>query len=144
MRKIAIGSDHAGYQHKEKISSWLRNNQIDVLDFGVFSEDPVDYPDVVHPLCNCIENDEKVSGILLCGSGNGVAMTANKHPYIRAALCWNVEIAILAKKHNDANVICLPARFINFETAIDIIIAYFKTEFEGGRHSNRIKKIPLA
>lgn len=139
---IAIASDHAGFILKDELVKWLRSMQFDVTDFGCFSTDSVDYPDVVHPLCKAMENDPELEGILLCGSGNGVAMTANKHPYIRAALVWNPEIASLAKKHNNANIICLPARFINFEMATSVFKAWNDAVFEGGRHLDRIMKIP--
>ena len=143
MKKIAIGSDHAGYQLKEKLALWLRENSFDVADFGTDSDVAVDYPDIVHPLCRQVEKDDQMTGILLCGSGNGVAMAANKHQGIRAAVCWDAEIASLAKEHNDANVICLPARFIDFEKAKEIINAFGGTEFAGGRHLDRVKKIPV-
>ena len=142
MKKIIIGTDHAGYPMKENIVQWLKDNMYEVVDFGPDSAEPVDYPDIAHVLSREVEKDEQVTGILLCGSGNGMAMAANKHHGIRAALCWNEEIAALAKKHNDANIICLPARFINFEMAVKIINAFLGAEFEGGRHLGRIKKIP--
>jgi ribose 5-phosphate isomerase B len=142
MKTVLTGADHAGFQMKEKLICWLRDSGYEVRDFGTDSEEAVDYPDYVHPLCREIEKDGNLTGILVCGSGNGMAITANKHPGIRAALCWNSQIATLAKTHNNANVICLPARFLNFETSKQILIAYLEAEFEGDRHQLRIDKIP--
>ncbi len=139
---IAVACDHAGYQTKEKLIVFLRQKGYEVKDFGTYSEESVDYPDFAHPMALSIENNEHDIGISLCGSGNGINMAANKHQGIRSALCWNVEIAEFARKHNDANVCALPARFISYQQAKDIVTAFLKTEFEGGRHEGRVKKIP--
>ena len=138
---IAIACDHAGYKTKEKLKAYLENNGNKVKDFGTFSEESVDYPDFAHPLSQAVEKQEFDYGITLCGSGNGISITANKYQGIRAALCWNVEIANLARLHNDANVCSIPARFVSEELAIDIINEFLKTDFEGGRHSRRVDKI---
>lgn len=139
--QIAIGADHAGYQLKSLVKEWLAP-QVEVLkDFGTNSEESVDYPDFAHAVAGEVEKGKYEIGILICGSGIGVDMTANKHQGIRSALCWNKEISKLAKSHNDANVICLPGRFITFDEAKVILDVFFKTKFEGGRHSNRINKI---
>ena len=138
--KIAIGSDHAGYQLKEVLKKDLEQKGIEVVDFGCPSEESIDYPDYAHPVSEYVEKNI-TQGILICGSGNGISMSANKHQGIRAALCWTKEIAQLARQHNNANIICLPARFIETETAINIIEAFFNTEFEGGRHERRVNKI---
>lgn len=140
MKKIAIAADHAGYQYKEYIKT-LWNDQIEWIDFGTHSEDSVDYPDFVHPAANAVEKNECALGILICGSGNGVQMTANKHQNIRCALAWLPEIASLARQHNDANMLAIPARFIEEETAKDIVDTFLNTDFEGGRHQNRVNKI---
>lgn len=139
--KIAIGCDHAGYTVKEEIKKFLERRGDSVKDFGTNSGDPVDYPDYVHPLAKAVEKKEFDFGVLVCGSGNGVAMTANKHQGIRAALCWNEEIARLAREHNDANVICIPARFVSPEEAVNMAGKFTLTPFEGGRHGRRVKKI---
>lgn len=136
--KIAIGCDHAGFILKQDLIS---HYNIPFKDFGTNSEQSVDYPDIANPLAKSIDVNEYNFGILICGSGNGVCMTANKYENVRAALCWNVEIAKLARMHNNANIICIPARFISLELAISIIDSFFETEFEGGRHTLRIKKI---
>ena len=138
---LAIGSDHAGYLYKEIIKKWLSQNAIKFHDFGTFSEDSADYPDFAHPVASAVEKGENSLGILVCGSGNGVCMTANKHAGIRAALCWNEELATLARSHNNANVLCLPSRFISEENAIVIVDAFLKAAFEGGRHERRVGKI---
>jgi len=139
--KIAIGADHAGYKLKTQVKDWL-TPKVDVLaDLGTNSEESVDYPDFAHAVAGEVEKGNYDLGILICGSGIGVDMTANKHQGIRSALCWKPEIAKLAKSHNNANVICLPGRFITFETAIDILETFLNTEFEGGRHGRRIDKI---
>ncbi len=138
---IALASDHAGYELKNKIFDKLSQFGLTVYDFGTNSSDSVDYPDYAHRLTRSILDGESAFGILLCGTGNGICMTANKWRGIRAALCWNVEIAELSRQHNDANVLCLPARFINDELAIDIVLKFLDTEFEGGRHSKRVNKI---
>lgn len=141
--KIAIASDHAGFERKQNIMAYLVKKGYLFNDFGTFSENSVDYPDFIHPLANAIENREFQVGIILCGSGNGVNMTANKHQGIRSALCWNSEIALLARKHNDANVCAMPARFLNEKEVVEITDIFLHTDFEGGRHQNRIEKIPL-
>lgn len=137
--KIAIGSDHAGFDYKEILKDFLTD--YDVKDFGPNSLDSVDYPDFAHPVASSVENGDFKYGILLCGSANGVAITANKHQYIRAGLCWTNEVASLVRKHNDANVLCIPARFLSEEEAKEITTTFLNTEFEGGRHQNRVDKI---
>ena len=139
--KIASGGDHAGFQLKEIIKKKLEAEGYHVEDFGPFSDRSVDYPDFVHPVCNAIEKKEFDAGILICGSGNGVAMTANKHKGIRAALCWNEMLAKLARAHNDANVLCLAGRFMDDDLAQVIVDIFLHTDFDGGRHINRIRKI---
>lgn len=140
-KKIAIGSDHAGYSYKGILKEILEAEGYEVKDFGTHSTDSVDYPDYVHPLCDAVEAGEFELGVLLCGSANGVAMTANKHQNIRAAIAWTKEIAELARQHNDANVICIPARFISEGEAQEILNAFVETDFEGGRHQRRVDKI---
>jgi ribose 5-phosphate isomerase B len=140
-KKVAIGGDHAGFEYKAKLISKLESQGFQVKDFGPFSEASVDYPDYVHPLSSAIEAGEYDLGIVICGSGNGVAITANKHQGIRAALCWNEELAALARQHNDANVIALPARFVSYELAEKLAEIFLTTDFEGGRHQNRVGKI---
>jgi ribose 5-phosphate isomerase B len=137
--KIAIGGDHAGFEYKQAIIELL--SLAEVNDFGPFSPASVDYPDFAHPVASAVESGEFDFGILICGSGNGVAITANKHQGIRAAICWNEELAGLARSHNDANILCLPARFISLDEAKKIVETFFSTEFEGGRHANRVNKI---
>lgn len=139
--KIAIGADHAGFELKEKIKQLLTSKDIEVEDFGAYSTDSVDYPDYAHPTADAVENKNADLGILLCGSGNGIAMAANKHQNIRAAICWTTELAELARQHNDANILVLPARFISEELGLKIVEAYLNTEFEGGRHQRRVDKI---
>lgn len=139
--KIAIGSDHAGFQFKKEIIEWLNQHGYPSMDFGPYSEESFDYPDSAHPLSSSVEKGENNLGILICGSGNGVCMTANKHQNIRAALVWEVELAQLARQHNNANVLCIPARFISLEKAIACVEAFVATEFEGGRHALRVDKI---
>lgn len=139
--KIAIGGDHAGFHYKERLIQHLQSEDHEVSDFGPSSDGSVDYPDHVHPLVNSISSSENELGILICGSGNGVAMTANKHQGIRAALCWASELAVLARQHNNANVICIPARFLAYEYAESLVDIFVSTEFEGGRHQNRVDKI---
>jgi ribose 5-phosphate isomerase B len=141
-KPIAIGCDHAGYDYKESIKIFLEKNQFIVKDFGTFSIDSVDYPDFAHPVSNAVENEECAFGILICGSANGVAITANKHAGIRAAICWNEEIARLSRQHNNANIICIPARFVSVELAENMMVSFMNTNFEGGRHENRVIKIP--
>jgi ribose 5-phosphate isomerase B len=139
--KIIIGNDHAGYGLKEKIKSILQADGHDVEDVGTYSEDSVDYPDFAHQVAEKVESTQGEIGILICGSGNGVAMAANKHKGVRAALAWLPEIAALARQHNNANVLCLPARFISETQAKEIVDAYISAEFEGGRHGRRVDKI---
>lgn len=139
--KIAIGGDHAGYDLKVKILDVLEEKGYIVEDFGPFSDASVDYPDFVHPLAKAVEKKQFDFGILICGSGNGVAITANKHKKIRAALCWNETLAKLARAHNNANILCLAGRFIEFELAVEIVNSFLKTDFDGGRHLRRIRKI---
>ena len=140
MKKIAIAADHAGFEYKELIKKYLEG-KYEVQDFGTYSTDSVDYPDFVHPAASSVENGENELGILICGSGNGVQITANKHQKIRCALCWMPEIAALARQHNDANMISIPARFISKELAFEIVDKFLTTDFEGGRHQNRVDKI---
>lgn len=139
--KIAIGGDHAGFLYKKEIISFLEEKNIEVKDFGTYSEESTDYPDHTHPLAEAIEKSEFDLGILICGSGNGVAMTANKHQGIRAALCWNEELSALARQHNNANVLAIPARFIDLELAKKMTDTFINTDFEGGRHERRVGKI---
>ncbi len=138
---IAIGADHAGFECKEKLISLFKAKGLQLKDFGCFSTDTVDYPDFAHPVALSVEKGEAAFGILLCGSANGVAISANKHQGIRAALCWAEEIAELARKHNDANVLCIPARFVTVEVAENMIELFMNTSFEGGRHQSRVDKI---
>lgn len=140
MKKLAIACDHAGFEYKEIIKKHLEDHY-EIQDFGTYSKDSVDYPDFVHPAANSVENGENELGILICGSGQGVAITANKHQDIRCALCWMPELAELARQHNNANMIAIPARFIASELAIEIINKFLNTDFEGGRHQNRVDKI---
>jgi len=139
--KVAIGGDHAGFEYKSKMILKLESLGYELKDFGPFSDASVDYPDYVHPLSSAIESGEFEFGIIICGSGNGVAITANKHQGIRAALCWNEELAALSRQHNNANVLALPARFISYEEAEQLAKIFLSTEFEGGRHHNRVSKI---
>lgn len=138
---IAIGCDHAGFEYKTKIVPWLNQQGWQVHDFGTYSMDSVDYPDYVHPVAVSVEKQASAFGILICGTGNGVCMTANKHQGIRAGLCWATDVAKLIRQHNDANIICIPARFIALPAAQDMITAFMTTPFEGGRHQNRINKM---
>jgi ribose 5-phosphate isomerase B len=139
--KIAIGSDHAGFALKAKLITILEAAGHKVKDFGCYSEDSIDYPDYAHPVANEVEQQAADLGVLICGSGNGISMTANKHQGVRCALCWTPEIASLARQHNDANILSLPARFISEELAIDILHAFLSAQFEGGRHATRVGKI---
>lgn len=141
--KIAFASDHAGYDLKVILKEYLISKNIDIFDFGSYSTESVDYPDFAHKLAISIENNEYDFGISICGSGNGINMTVNKHQKIRAALCWNEEISKLARLHNNANICSLPARFLDIQTAKNIIDIFITTPFEGGRHLNRINKIPI-
>jgi len=140
---IALASDHAGWERKQTVIEHLKKLGIEYNDYGAFSDQSTDYADWAHPMSTAVENGEYTFGISLCGSGNGINMTANKHQKIRSALCWIPEIAALARQHNDANVLALPARFITDEQAIEIVDAFLNSDFEGGRHLTRINKIPL-
>jgi ribose 5-phosphate isomerase B len=139
--KISIGGDHAGFQYKKEVVKLLRDQGHQVTDFGPNSEDSVDYPDFAHPVSKGVDQKEFDLGILICGSGNGVAITANKYKGVRAALCWEADLAKLARQHNNANVICLPARFISLEKAKEFVTLFVNTPFEGGRHQTRVEKI---
>jgi len=140
-KSIAIGCDHAGVDYKDAIKTYLESNGFSVKDFGTYTKDSVDYPDFAHPVAASVENNETAFGILICGSANGVAITANKHASVRAAICWGEELASLARQHNDANVICIPARFVDETTAIKMVETFMNTAFEGGRHEGRVRKI---
>ncbi|WP_152735516.1 ribose 5-phosphate isomerase B [Marinifilum sp. N1E240] len=141
--KVAIACDHAGFQYKNKLVEFLSEKGYEVKDFGTNSEESMDYPDTAHPLALAVNDNEFDFGFTICGSGNGITMTANKHQKVRAALCWTSEIAELARTHNNANVCGIPARFISYDEAEEIADIFLKTEFEGGRHQKRIDKIPL-
>ena len=138
---LAIGSDHAGFKLKEKLKEFLKQEGHELKDFGTFSEESVDYSDFAHPVASAVEKKEFDRGVLICGSGNGINMAANKHKGIRSALCWNKETAALARQHNDANIIALPARFINEQEAKQMVELFLNTDFEGGRHQKRVDKI---
>jgi ribose 5-phosphate isomerase B len=138
---IPIGADHAGFQLKECVKAHLVTRGYEVKDFGCYSEESIDYPDYAHPVASMVEENENMLGIVICGSGNGINMTANKHQGIRSALCWKKEIAELARQHNNANIIALPARFISEEEGIEMVDIFLKTAFEGGRHQTRVNKI---
>ena len=139
--KLAIGGDHAGFDYKESIYQMLKSNGHEIEDFGTNDPSSVDYPDFAHPVASYVEANPGSLGILVCGSGNGVAMSANKHAGIRAAICWNQELAKLARQHNDANILCIPARFVSPEMASEMIELFLSEPFEGGRHANRVNKI---
>lgn len=139
--KIAIGNDHAGTTYKQQITAHLVEKGIEVLNFGTDDSQSVDYPDFVHPVARAVSDKKVDFGIVVCGSGNGVSMTVNKHEAIRGALCWTKEIAHLARTHNDANILCIPARFTSIHQAIEMVSVFLNTEFEGGRHLNRVNKI---
>ncbi len=141
--RIAVASDHAGFERKQAVLKYLQEQGIEFKDFGAFSAESSDYPDFAHPLANAVSLGEFDKGITLCGSGNGINMTANKHQGIRSAICWLPEIAKLARLHNDANVCALPARYISDDEAVEIVNTFLSTEFEGGRHIARINKIPV-
>ena len=138
--KIAIGADHAGYKLKGELVSFLEEKGYTVIDYGCPSEESIDYPDYAHPVANAVQK-EGIMGVLICGSGNGISMSANKHSGIRCALCWSDEIAALARQHNDANIISLPARYISFNEARKYVDTFLSTDFEGGRHQRRVNKI---
>lgn len=141
MPKIAIGADHAGFELKEKVKDWLKRSGFESKDFGTYTAESADYPDFAHPVASAVEKKEFDLGILICGSGNGVAITANKHQGIRAAICWTEDLASLARQHNDANVLCLPARYISIDLAMKITDKFLNSSFEGGRHERRVNKI---
>ncbi len=143
-KPIAIGSDHAGFDYKEELISFLEGKGIAFKDFGTYSKDSVDYPDFAHPVASAVENGEAAFGILLCGSANGVAITANKHQGIRAAICWGEELAKLCREHNNANILCIPARFVREGDAEKMVSIFLTTDFEGGRHQKRVDKIACA
>jgi ribose 5-phosphate isomerase B len=142
-KPVAMCSDHAGFELKSIIQGYLQSMNREFRDFGTYSAESCDYPDFAHPCAESIEAGDSDMGIAICGSGNGIGMTLNKHQGIRAALCWNVELARLARAHNNANVLVLPARFIEPEVALAIVDAFFATDFEGGRHIARVNKIPV-
>lgn len=143
MKTILIGSDHAGFEMKEILKAYLLELGYEVKDYGTYNKDSVDYPDFAHPLAKVINEDETGTGILVCGSGQGVCMTANKYPHVRAALVWSAEIAGLAREHNNANVLCIPGRFISEEVAKNAVDMFLKTPFAGGRHQVRVDKMSM-
>jgi ribose 5-phosphate isomerase B len=143
MKKICIAADHAGYELKEFLVGYLSAHDFEVFDFGCYSEESCDYPDVGHPLGEAVSKGEFERGISVCGSGVGISIVVNKHRGVRGALCWEPEIAKLCRQHNDANVLCLPARFMDNETAVRCLENFLTTEFEGGRHQKRVEKIEL-
>lgn len=137
--KIAIGADHAGFEYKEMLRVYL--SAYEVKDFGTYSSASADYPDFAHPVAEAVESKESTFGILVCGSGNGIAIAANKHQQIRAAICWETELAVLSRLHNNANIICIPARFVSEDLAKEMVMTFLNTAFEGGRHGKRVEKI---
>lgn len=139
--KIAIGNDHAGTEYKFAILGMLKTKSIETTNYGTDNISSVDYPDFIHPVAEAVEKNDADLGIIICGSGNGAAMTANKHKGIRAALCWNKELTELSRQHNNANILSIPARFVSLPQALDMVSAFLKTDFEGGRHQNRVEKI---
>ncbi len=139
---ISLGSDHAGFVFKKAIHEYLESKSYTVLDFGTNGPEAVDYPDFAHPAANAVATGKAELGIVICGTGNGVAITTNKHPTIRCGLCWTEEIAAIVRQHNNANMIAIPARFVSLETAIAMVDVFLHTDFEGGRHLNRVNKIP--
>jgi len=141
IKNIAIGADHAGFEYKETLKNYVHELGFTSNDFGTYDDSSVDYPDFAHPVASAVEENDDTFGILICGSANGVAMSANKHQQVRAALCWKEEIASLARQHNNANIVCIPARFVSIEEAKKIVKTFFSTDFEGGRHANRVNKI---
>lgn len=138
---VAIGSDHAGFEYKEEVISFLESKGLQVKDYGTHSKDSVDYPDYAHPVSTAVEREQAAFGILICGSANGVAITANKHQGVRAAICWGEELARLARSHNNANVLCIPARFVDVPVANQMVEVFIDTPFEGGRHQDRVRKM---
>ena len=143
MKTIGLCSDHAGFELKQFVKQWLEAKGWEYKDFGTYSTDSCDYPDFAHPLAEAIESGECYPGIAICGSGNGISMTLNKHQGVRAALCWNAELSALARQHNDANVLSMPGRFITTKEAEAILEAFFSNDFEGGRHQRRVDKIAV-
>jgi ribose 5-phosphate isomerase B len=139
--KISIGNDHAGPEYKKAIVKMLEAKGYEVINYGTDTEDSVDYPDFAHPVATDVADGKVDYGVLICGSGNGIAMSANKHQNVRAGLCWTKEIAVLTRLHNDANIVSIPARFTSIEQALEIVDTFINTEFEGGRHQNRVNKI---
>ncbi|MBW2961568.1 ribose 5-phosphate isomerase B [Mesonia aestuariivivens] len=139
--KIAIGNDHAGTDYKNAIIEYLQTKKIEVVNYGTNAEDSVDYPDFVHPVASDVESKKVDLGIIICGSGNGAAMTANKHQEVRAALCWTKELVELAREHNDANILSIPARYTSLPQAVEMVKTFLDTSFEGGRHQRRVDKI---
>jgi ribose 5-phosphate isomerase B len=144
MTTIGMASDHAGFELKEFLKPYLKSMRYEIIDFGTHSTDSMDYPDTAHRLAKALEEGEVKCGIAICGSGNGIAMTLNKHQGVRAALCWNPELGALARQHNDANILSLPARFISQELALEIVKSFLFAEFEGGRHQRRVDKIAVS
>ena len=138
---ISIGNDHAGTEYKQAIVAYLKSQDIEVINHGTNSNDSVDYPDFVHPVATDVEDGTSQYGIIICGSGNGASMTANKHQKVRSALCWSTEITALARQHNNANVLSIPARFTSLQQALDMVKTFLSTDFEGGRHDRRVQKI---
>lgn len=143
-KPVAIGCDHAGFEYKTAVVQWLNKKGLQVADYGTYTADSVDYPDFAHPVAGAVEKDEAAFGILFCGSANGVCITANKHQGIRAGLSWENDVAKLIRRHNDANIICIPARFVALPLAMEMIENFMTTAFEGGRHQNRVNKIACA
>lgn len=142
--KIAIGNDHAGTEYKFEIVKFLESQGIHVTNYGTDSHESVDYPDFIHPVANDVASKEANLGIIICGSGNGASMTANKHQEVRSALCWNKEIAQLARQHNNANILAIPARFTAIQQVVEMVDVFINTPFEGGRHDRRVHKIPIS
>lgn len=143
-KPVAVGCDHAGFEYKSMIVELLDAKGFSVKDYGTQSKDSVDYPDFAHPVATAVESGEAACGVLICGTGNGVAITANKHQNVRAGLCWNNEVASLIRQHNNANVICIPARFVSPPTAEEMVNIFLATAFEGGRHEKRVEKMAVA
>lgn len=140
-KEIAIGSDHGGFELKEYLKQQLENQGYNLVDYGCFTTESVDYPDIAHPVAEAVSNGKYERAIIICGSGNGIQMAANKHRYVRAALCWDIEQTRLTRQHNDANILSLPGRFIDFNLAAEMVKVFLNTDFEGGRHNMRVNKI---
>ncbi len=140
-KEIAIGSDHGGFELKEYLKQQLENQGYNLVDYGCFTTESVDYPDIAHPVAEAVSNGKYERAIIICGSGNGIQMAANKHRYVRAALCWDIEQTRLTRQHNDANILSLPGRFIDFNLAAEMVKVFLNTDFEGGRHNIRVNKI---